>query len=84
MSDLISRADVKELISDIQDTVFGQTVIKGVEKLPSITPAQKIGHWTIEDRQATTYKYCCNECKAHHRAMYDFCPSCGADMRGKT
>lgn len=41
------------------------------------------GEWAIEDCHAATYKYCCSKCKAHHRAMYDFCPSCGADMRQK-
>lgn len=43
---------------------------------------RKKGKWTIEDCHAATYKYCCSNCKAHHRARYDFCPSCGADMKG--
>jgi hypothetical protein len=42
---------------------------------------RKEGRWTTEDCHAATYKYCCSNCKAHHRARYDFCPSCGADMR---
>lgn len=40
----------------------------------------KTGKWTIEDVHSATYKYCCSECKAHHRARYDFCPTCGAKM----
>lgn len=47
-------------------------------------PERKRGTWTIEDCHATTYPYCCSNCTAHHRARYDFCPTCGADMRGDT
>lgn len=41
---------------------------------------QKTGQWMIEDCHAATYKYCCSECNAHHRARYDFCPTCGCRM----
>ena len=40
----------------------------------------KKGRWTEEDCHAVTYRYCCSNCKAHHRARYGFCPSCGAKM----
>ena len=53
------------------------------QDLPSAEPERKKGKWTIEDCHAATYKYCCSICKAHHRVRYDFCPSCGADMRGE-
>ena len=53
------------------------------QDLPSAEPERKKGTWTIEDCHAATYKYCCSICKAHHRVRYDFCPSCGADMRGE-
>lgn len=41
------------------------------------------GRWTIEDCRAATYRYCCSNCTAHHRARYAYCPSCGAVMDGK-
>lgn len=44
---------------------------------------RKPGKWTIYDRHTIPYQYICSECGAYHRARYDFCPSCGADMRGK-
>jgi len=39
--DAISRKDVYELIEDINDTVFGQQVSKGVANLPSVQPQPK-------------------------------------------
>ena len=56
-------------------------VYKALSAVPSAEPERKKGKWTIEDCHAATYKYCCSICKAHHRVRYDFCPSCGADMR---
>lgn len=41
------------------------------------------GRWTIEDCHAATYRYCCSNCTAHHRARYAYCPSCGEMMDGK-
>lgn len=39
------------------------------------------GKW-IKEPNTGIYQYKCDQCLAHHRARYDFCPSCGADMRG--
>ena len=58
-------------------------VVAAIEDAPTIEPEWKMGKWTVEDCHAATYKYCCSNCRAHHRAMYDYCPSCGADMRGE-
>jgi hypothetical protein len=44
---------------------------------------RKPGKWTVYDRHTIPYQYVCSSCGAFHRAMYDFCPSCGADMRGE-
>lgn len=50
------------------------------ELINGVPTAEKMGKWSIEDCHAATYKYCCSECKAHHRARYDYCPTCGARM----
>lgn len=99
MDDLISRETMKDVIdittwyhqnrnkdmvegaSDEETAWFkAKDVFKAIENVPS---AQRTGRWTIEDCHATTYKYCCSNCKAHHRARYDFCPSCGAEMEAE-
>ena len=45
-------------------------------------PERKKGKWEVFYPNHT-YKYHCSECGANHKYMFDFCPSCGADMRGE-
>ena len=45
---------------------------------------RKTGKWVKDERTERlkgAYRYKCDNCEAYHRARYDFCPSCGADMR---
>lgn len=37
------------------------------------------GEW-VKDRIGMQYPYRCTKCDNHHRAMYNYCPSCGAKM----
>lgn len=60
-----------------------QRIIDRFMTFASTQPERKTGKWTIYDRHTMPYQYICSECGAYHRAMYDFCPSCGADMREK-
>lgn len=39
------------------------------------------GHWIIEECSLGKTYYC-SECYAHQEVCFDFCPYCGADMRG--
>jgi len=59
-------------------------VMFGIDKLPPVTPQEpKTGHWIKDDiteRSKSAYKHKCDRCGAYHRAMYDYCPSCGARM----
>ena len=38
------------------------------------------GKWITDNPHSEIYRYACSECHAHHRARYDFCPSCGCRM----
>lgn len=93
MDDLISRQAAVDALRAMQTyKLFAGDDMRLIDQagaqteLMLLPPAQlmrKKGKWTTEDCHAATYKYCCSNCKAHHRAKYDFCPSCGADMRGE-
>lgn len=93
MSDLIKRQDaistiqkynfdfpqyMERFVTELRDAMKAD-LEHDINELPS---SQKTGKWTIEDCHAATYKYCCSECNAHHRARYDFCPTCGTRMVG--
>ena len=41
---------------------------------------QKTGRW-VDDCYLGNYNWMCTNCEAHHRAMYDYCPTCGAKMQ---
>lgn len=40
------------------------------------------GHWIIENKN-TGIKFYCSICEIHQEICFDFCPNCGADMRGE-
>ena len=52
-------------------------------ELPSAQSERKRGKWIKESLVTTNYLYKCSACKKYSRAMYDFCPNCGSDMRGE-
>lgn len=65
--------------------------------LPSAQPERKKGKWIIKDNPGTGwYRVTCSECGEdvtsvipmmgffpNAKALWDFCPDCGADMRGE-
>lgn len=56
-----------------------------LEKLPSAEPERKKGKWTIKTGKLAIWDVC-SECKKmviHKAPFYNYCPNCGADMRGK-
>ena len=59
--------------------------LRAIEDVPSAEPEQKKGEWS-------NYKdeHCCSVCKCvvisdcwDDEIRYDYCPYCGADMRGE-
>ena len=83
MSDLIDRdATIKSICEKECDALKPCQAecesIWAVKEMPSVP---RKGKWILDNPHSEIYRYACSECHAHHRARYDFCPSCGADMR---
>ena len=68
-----------------------------VEQLPSAQPERMRGKWIIKDNPGTGwYRVTCSECGEdvtstapcigfypNAKVTWDYCPNCGADMRGE-
>lgn len=87
MGDLISR---QAAIDAIKRAVTKEAAIWSVESLPSAQTERTQGRWIPQDNNkvngmTSTTAYYYPKCSAcGHCANYtNFCPDCGADMRGK-
>lgn len=87
MNDTISREAVADAINGIECTrhttwyEFYQKVMTAVEKLPPAEP--KRGKWVYQMGMIK-----CDQClrairRIDHDGLLNFCPNCGADMRGE-
>lgn len=59
-----------------------------VEALPPVTPTRKHGEWEKEVfdlgvKIPVRVAYQCSECGNYFDSEFNFCPHCGADMRGE-
>ena len=88
--DLISRQAaidaLKNQMSDRND-LYNIPVRRSIvilEQLPSAQPERKPGHWEIYIISMLDGEGCrCSECGFEGAPYWDFCPNCGADMRGE-
>lgn len=77
--DLIERQaaidDIKA-VYEWHDTVTEDRILDHLHRLPPAQPERKKGRW-IDDN--------CSECGqyVYHGDVRNFCPACGADMRGE-
>lgn len=85
--DAISRQAVDDAICEYSrscDVNYGQ-IMEYIEKLPSVTPKQRTGHW-IENTYELSREFWdstteCSVCGYKlGGAMPNFCPNCGAKM----
>ena len=71
-------------ITDYPLTLAYEIAEKAIEKLPSAQPERKKGKWTFLEPNG----FKCSECNRYLNiacgdVKMNFCPNCGADMRGE-
>ena len=54
-----------------------------VYEQPTIEPERKKGKWIDITKDGGCFLYKCSECSDLFLEDYNFCPNCGADMRGE-
>ena len=79
--------DADDFIERFSHTPMVQEALRiAMDKMPTIEPERKKGAWINEGRTIR-----CSNCKTGYAAVkgmksaltYNFCPNCGADMRGE-
>ena len=89
MTELISKEAVGEIIAKFcERQAFTMTeLIRAIDKLPTVNAEQKRGEWIHEHLASTSggsYSVVrCSECKCSFpMSETNYCPNCGAYMRG--
>ena len=83
MSDLIERSEVlKQLWLNHKDVVYidKNECARRIEAIPSARPK---GKWIYQFRDSENEEYRCSVCGFPQEIKQNFCPNCGADMRGE-
>ena len=70
------------------DFESGKKVIEHLKRMSPVTPKRKMGKWkkayldheALGERPKIFYCSVCNQCNTY---LTNFCPNCGADMRGE-
>ena len=77
-------ADLLEPDAGFDDGEFWAYSKAQVDNAPTITPERKRGRWEIYIISMIDGEGCrCSECGFEGAPYWEFCPNCGADMRGE-
>ena len=56
-----------------------KAICNGLKEIPSV---ENKGEW-IYQQGIAPYKWRCNKCEKMFKTDFNYCPNCGADMRGE-
>ena len=83
------EADAEQM-EDLIAKMFAYAVVNDVKHAPTIEERKK-GKWLVEpyDVENDIWVHRCGECMkvtmlGSKKPRFDYCPNCGADMRGKS
>ena len=93
---LSKEGTTKDTISR-QQAIDALDCINGAEEvlrsLPTVSQERKKGEWLPDNNNAYEMRFVCSCCKesevvptigfTKYKPLWDFCPNCGADMRGE-
>lgn len=94
MNDLIRKRDAITSMSDLICNLHGKVpvfneVYHAIDDIPPVDPEPNSGYWIYDTervaRNGGIYtQYHCSECDFQIiGSLFNYCPNCGADMRGK-
>ena len=86
MDEYIKKGDIEQKIQDgLNNLVLGHDAIEVlgmIYEMPAADVAPvRHGRWLCVDTDTEQF-FLCNRCKKKEYWESDYCPSCGADMRG--
>lgn len=78
------RQKAKEELADVNHYFLEgvQLAVDVVEGMPDAQPERKKGKWVSNDIDPEAWNFC-SACGEQAIDLYDYCPNCGADMRGE-
>ena len=80
-NDLISRSALKEELEKYRFAIVGfEGVLFVIDNMPTVE--QPTGEWVFRRGDTCVGYYKCNKCGEVERAEKNYCPNCGAKMKG--
>lgn len=85
--DCISREALKKAIEPYRYAICGfEGILALIDNAPTVEPERPKGEWVVYGRQGdipiTDKCTNCNYEMKWYKTKYNFCPNCGADMKG--
>ena len=83
----IDALELKRSIAAYSIIEDGKHIFDIIDEQPTIKPERKTGKWIQVDEQPYFRKhfkrFCCSVCRTEGRSKWNFCPNCGAYMKGE-